>query len=158
MVYRINEWHQTLYVGFSFNWPVNRLWGILFNRFYRLEIHSLMVCISTQLVNCCPHRRRNYMVLVYCCPYTVPSLLPPPPSPPFPMNSIYRHCMTVGGGGGVEMYCWPYSAGVLHSVSDQIQNLQCKIALQPQSKITSKDDIKGLVSLSSFVHGVPCTL
>ena len=44
--------------------------------------------------------------------------------PPFPMYSIYRQCVTVGGGGGdVEMYCGPYSAGVLHSVSDQIQNL-----------------------------------
>ncbi len=37
--------HQTLYVGFSLSWPVNRLCGILFNRFYRLEIHSLMVDI-----------------------------------------------------------------------------------------------------------------
>ncbi len=26
--------------------------------------------------------------------------------------------------GGVELCCRPYSAGVLHSVSDQIQNLQ----------------------------------
>jgi hypothetical protein len=33
----------------------------------------------------------------------------------------------VGGGGGGRrvMLCWrPYSAGVKHSVSDQIQNLQ----------------------------------
>jgi hypothetical protein len=49
--------------------------------------------------------------------------------PPFPLYSIhvYRQCVTVGwrvGGGGVEMYCGPYSAGVLHSVSDQIHNLQ----------------------------------
>jgi hypothetical protein len=29
-----------------------------------------------------------------------------------------------GGGGCFEIYCGPYSAGVLHSVSDQIQNLQ----------------------------------
>jgi hypothetical protein len=28
-----------------------------------------------------------------------------------------------------------------------------KIAVPPQTKMTSKDDIKGLVSLSSFVHG-----
>ena len=32
--------------------------------------------------------------------------------------------MWLWGGGGVELYCGPYSAGVLHSVSDQIQNLQ----------------------------------
>jgi hypothetical protein len=45
---------------------------------------------------------------------------------PFSMYSIYRQCVTVGwvGGRGVEMYCGPYSAGVLHSVSDKIQNLQ----------------------------------
>jgi hypothetical protein len=66
-------------------------------------------------------------ILVYCCPSTVPSLWPPPS--PFPMYSIYRQCVTVGGGGmgGVEMHCGPYSpysAGVLLSVSDQIQNLQ----------------------------------
>jgi hypothetical protein len=36
-------------------------------------IHSWFV-ISTQLVNCCPHGRRNDMVLVYCCPSIVPSL------------------------------------------------------------------------------------
>ena len=29
-----------------------------------------------------------------------------------------------GGGGGVELCFRPYSAGVLHSVSDQIQNLK----------------------------------
>ncbi len=46
--------------------------------------------------------------------------------------------------GGVEMYCGPYSAGVLHSVFDQNQNLQN--SSPPLTKITSKDDIKGLVS------------
>ncbi len=71
--------------------------------------------------------------------------------PPFPKYSIYRQCMTVGDGvEGVKMYCGPYSAGVLHSVSDQIQNLQN--CLPPQTKMISKDDINGLVSLSSFVH------
>ncbi len=43
-------------------------------------IHSWFL-FSTQLVNCCPHGQRNYMVLVYCCPSTVPSLWPSPPSP-----------------------------------------------------------------------------
>jgi hypothetical protein len=50
------------------------------------------------------------------------------------------------------MYCGPYSAGVFHSVSDQIQNLQN--CFTTPNKMTSDDDIKGLVSLSSFVHGV----
>ncbi len=52
--------------------------------------------------------------------------------------------------GGDEMYCGPYSAGVLHSVSDQVQNLQN--CFTTPNKMTSEDDIKGLVSLSSFVH------
>ncbi len=89
-------------------------------------IHSWFV-FSTQCVNCWPHGRRNYMVLVYCCPSTVPSLWPPPPLPPFPMYSLYRQFVTVGGWGEGcwnVLYCGPYSAGVLHSVSDQIQNLQ----------------------------------
>ncbi len=62
-------------------------------------IHSWFV-FSTQLVNCCPHGQRNYMVLVYCCPSTVPSLWPPPPSP-FPMYSLYRQCVTCEGWWGV---------------------------------------------------------
>jgi hypothetical protein len=55
-----------------------------------------------------------------------------------------------GGGGGVELCSRPYSAGILHSVSDQIQNLPNCVTTP--NKITSEDDIKGLVSLSSFVH------
>jgi hypothetical protein len=57
------------------------------------------------------------------------------------MYSIYRQCVTVGVGG-VEMYCGPYSAGVLHS-----RFRTYKIASPPLAKMTSKDDIKGLVSL-----------
>jgi hypothetical protein len=45
--------------------------------------------------------------------YLLSDLLPPPPLP----NVHYIL-------GGDEMYCGPYSAGVLHSVSDQIQNIQ----------------------------------
>jgi hypothetical protein len=43
------------------------------------------------------------------------------------------------------MYCGSYSAGVLHSVSDQIQNLQN--CFTTPNKNDSKDAIKGLVSL-----------
>ncbi len=57
------------YVGFSFSWPVNRICGIIFNRFIDWRyIHSWFV-FSIQLVNCCPHGRRNYtcvLLPLYC--------------------------------------------------------------------------------------------
>jgi hypothetical protein len=61
-------------------------------------------------------------------------------SSPLP-NVQFTDSVRLWGGGGVEMYCGPYSAGVLHSVSDQIQNLQN--CFTTPNKITSKDDIKG---------------
>jgi hypothetical protein len=67
--------------------------------------------------------------------YLLSDLLPLPPSQC--TVQVYADCG--GTVGGVEMYCGSYSAGVLHSVPGQIQNLQ--------AKMTSKDDIKGLVSL-----------
>ncbi len=73
-------------------------------------IHSWFI-FSTQLVNCCPHGRRNYTLLVAPLLYLLSDLLPPSQC----TVHIYRQCVTVGGGGGVEMYCGPYSAGVLHS-------------------------------------------
>ncbi len=77
-------------------------------------------------------------------PYLLSDLPPPPPQKTnCTLYSIYRHCVAVGGGGGggggVELCCRPYSAGVLHSVSDQIQNLQ--IASPTPTKMTSSDDI-----------------
>ena len=53
--------------------------------------------------------------------YLLSDLLPPPPLPNVQYIQTVCDC---GGWGGVEMYCGPYSAGVLHFVSDQIQNLQ----------------------------------
>ncbi len=68
------------------------------------------------------------------------------PLPYFPMYSIYRQCVTVGGGwGGVEMYCGQYSAGVYTLFLTRFRTY--KIASPPLTKMTSKDDIKGLVSL-----------
>ena len=83
-------------------------------------IHSWFV-FSTQLGSCCPHVPRTYtcLLLPLYCTFSLTSS----PLPPFPMYSIYRQCVTVGVGG-VKMYCGPYSAGVLHSVSNEIQNLQ----------------------------------
>ncbi len=110
-------------------------------------IHSWFV-FSTQLVNCCPHGQRNYTcVLVYCCPSTVPSLWPPPPSPPS-QCTVYADSVWLWGGGR-----W----GVLKCTVDHILQefytlfltrfRTYNIASPPQTKMTSKDDIKGLVSL-----------
>ncbi len=57
--------------------------------------------------------------------YLLSDLLPP--SPLHNEQYIQTVCDCGGGWWGVlklEMYCGPYSAGVLHSVADQIQNLQ----------------------------------
>ncbi len=134
--------------AFLFSWPVNIICGIMFNRFYRQEIHSLMVCIFYQLVNCCPHRQRNYMVLVYCCPSTVPSLWPPPSSPlPNVHCTVYTDSVWLVGGvvGGVEMYCGPYLQEFYSLFLTRLKTY--RTASPPQTKKTSKDDIKGLASL-----------
>ncbi len=87
-------------------------------------IHSWFV-FSTQLVNCCAYGGRNYtcVLLPLYCTFSLTSC----PLPPSQCTEycIQKVCYCGGKGGeGVEMYCGPYSAGVLHSVSDQIQNLQ----------------------------------
>ncbi len=116
-----------------------------------IYIHSWFV-FSTQLVNCCLHGRRNYMVLVYCCPSTVPSLWPPPPSPPSQCSVYTDSVWLVGGWWGVlkcpvDHILQEFYTGFLTRFKTY------KISSPPQTKMTSKVDIKGLVSLSSFVHG-----
>jgi hypothetical protein len=61
------------------------------------------------------------------------------------MYSLYRQCVSEGGGG--ELFCVDHilSPGTLHSVSDQIQNLPNYFTTP--KKMTSENDIKGLVSL-----------
>jgi hypothetical protein len=93
-----------------------------------------MLVFSTPLVNCCP------------------SIFSPtsPTPPPLPKVNEQYVCGCVGGGvGGVELYCKPYSTGVYHSVSDQIQNLQN--CYNTPNKNTNKYNILGLVSLR-FLH------
>ena len=89
---------------------------------------------STQLVNCCPYGRRNYTCVLLPI-YLLSDLPTLPPS--------QTKCMWLWGGGGVELCCRPYSAGVLHSVSGQIQILQN--CYTTPNKWPRKDDIKGLV-------------
>ncbi len=93
--------------------------SLVFNRVYRLEIQSLMLVFSTPLVNCCPF-------------YFLSDLPHPSPLPKVNVQYIQAVCGCGGWGGGFELCCRPYSAGVQHSVSDQIQNLQH--ATPPQTK------------------------
>ncbi len=102
-------------------------------------IHSFWLAFSTQLVNCCPHGQRNYTRVL------LPLYLLSDPHPfPNKMYSIYRQCVSDGGGWG-DLCCRPHSAGILHSASDQIQKIpNC---FTTPNKMTGEDDIKGLVSL-----------
>jgi hypothetical protein len=70
--------------------------SLVFNRVYRLEIQSVMV-FSTPLVNCCP----LYILSDLPHPYPLPKV-----------NVQYIQTVCGCGGGGVELCCRPYSAGV----------------------------------------------
>ncbi len=112
-------------------------------------IHSVVCIFDPACELLPPWTKEQYL----CTVAPLPSLWPPPPFPLSKLNvlySVYRQCVWLGGGGDVELCTIPYSAVVLHSVSGQIQNLQNCYPTPKQ--MTSKDDIKGLVSLSSFIH------
>ncbi len=149
-------WTNELYkdteplMSFFFNWHVKGLCGIVFNRFYRLEIHSLMAGIFDPACELLPPWTKE---LSLCTDSPLPSLWPPPPLPKLNVQYVQTVC-GCGGGGGVELCCRPYSAGVLHSVSDQIQNLHNWFTTP--NKLTSKDGILGLVTLK-FPSSMLCT-
>jgi hypothetical protein len=89
--------HQTLYVSFSLSQPVNRLCGILFNRFYRPEIHSLMVGIFDPAYELLPPWMKELCLCTVPFPlYLLSDLLPPPFSNK--MYIIYRQCVPGVGG------------------------------------------------------------
>jgi hypothetical protein len=106
-------------------------------------IHSWLI-FSTQLVNCCPYVQRNYTCVLL--PLYLLSDLPPPP-PSQSKCTLYTD----------SVWLWGVGEGVLSCVVDHIlQEFNTlflttfrtyKIAIPPQTKITSKDDIKVLVSL-----------
>ncbi len=130
----------------SFSWPVNRLWGILFNRFYRLEIHSLMVCIFDPAWELLPPRKKELYFTCVLLPLYCTFSLTAFPLSTFPMYSIFRQSVTGGRGGGV-LKC------TVDHILQEFNTLfltrfrTYKIAKQPQTKVTSKDDIKWFVSL-----------
>ncbi len=84
--------------AFLENLPVNELCDMCFNRFYRLDIHSLMVGIFDPACELLP--------LVYGCPSTF-SLTSPPSQC---KHTVYEDNVWMWGGG-VELCCRPYSAG-----------------------------------------------
>jgi hypothetical protein len=85
---------------------------------------------------------------MYCCP----SIFSVTSTPSQTKCTVYTDSVCRGGGGWGELCRRPYSPGILHSVSDQIQNLPNYFTTP--TKMTSEGDIKGLVSLSSFVHAL----
>jgi hypothetical protein len=104
-------------------------------------IHSWFV-FSTQLVNCFPHGRRNYtcVLLPLYCTFSLTSS-PLPPS----QWTVYTDNAWLWGGG-----CW----NVLWTIFCKefyilflTRFRTYKIASPPQTKMTSKDDITGLVSI-----------
>ncbi len=108
-------------------------------------IHSWFV-FSTQLSELCPMDAGT--ILVYCCPSTLPSLWPPPPSPPSQCTVQYMQTVCdCGGGGGCRNALWAIFCRSFIYTLFLTRFRTYKIASPPQTKMTSKDDIKGLVSL-----------
>jgi hypothetical protein len=85
-----------------------------------------MVCIFDPVCELLPPWTKElYLCTVVPLLYLLSDLLPPPPLPKLNVQYIQTVCGCGGWGvGGVEVYCGPYFAGISHSVSDQIQNLQ----------------------------------
>jgi hypothetical protein len=114
-------------------------------------IHSWFVFL-TQLVNCCPHGGRNHTCVLLSL-YLLSDL---PPFPKLNVQYIQTVCVAVGGGG------WGMSNCVVDHILQEFHTLfltrfrTYKIASPPQTKMTSKDDIKGFVSLN-FLRPCPTT-
>ncbi len=112
-------------------------------------IHSLVGIFWPSLWTVAPMDEGT--IFVYCCPSIFSLTSPPSPLPK--LNVQYIQTDSVCLRGGVELCCRPYSAGILHSVSDQIQN-QPNCFTTP-NKMASEDDMKGLVSLKFLRPWLP---
>ncbi len=120
--------------AFLKNWPVNGICGIVFNRFYRLEKHSLiLVGIFDPACELLPPWTKE----LYSCTVAPLSSLSLTPTPSQTKCTVYTDSVCLRGGG--DLCCRPYSAGILHSASDQIQKLpNC---FTTPNKMTGEDDI-----------------
>ncbi len=118
-------------------------------------MHSLMVCVFDPACELLPPWMKElYLCTVVPLLYILSDLLPPPP--PLP-NVQFMQTVCDCGGWGV--------GGVLKCTVDHILQefytlfltkfRTYKIASPPQTKMTSKDDIKGLVSLKFLP---PCSV
>ncbi len=132
--------------AFLENWPVN---GLVFNRFNRLELHSLMVGIFDPACELLPPWTKE---LYLCTVAPLPSFWPPPPSQT--KCTVYTDSVWLWGGG-VVLNC------VVDHILQEFYTLflttfrTCKIASPTQTKISSKANIYGLKSLKLFR---PCPL
>ncbi len=89
-----------------------------------------------------PWAKELYLCAVAPLLYLLSDLLPP-----FPMYSIYRLCDCGGWGGGVLKCTVDHILQEFYSLFLTIFRTY-KIAFSPpQTKMTSKDDIKGIMSL-----------
>jgi hypothetical protein len=105
-------------------------------------IHSLVGIFDPACELLPPWKRGT--ILVYFCP-SIFSPTSSPPSPPSPTKcTVYTDSVCLGGGGWIVL-CRPYSAEILLPVSDQMQNLPNDFTTP--NKMTSENDIEGLVSL-----------
>ncbi len=103
-------------------------------------IHSLVGIFEPACELLPPWTKELYL----CTVAPLSSLWPPSPLPKLNVQFIRTVCVWGGGEGGWIVLCRPYSAGILHSVSDQMQNLPNYFTTP--NTMTSENDIRGLVS------------
>ncbi len=104
-------------------------------------IHSLVGIFDPACELLPPWTKELYL----CTVAPLSSLWPPPPLPK--LNVLFIQTVSVRGGEGEGwiVLCRPYSAGILHTVSDQMQSLPNYFTTP--NKVTRENDIKWLVSL-----------
>ncbi len=110
-------------------------------------IHSWMIFF--QLVNCCPHGRRKYTCVLLPL-YSTFSLTS---SPLLKETVQYDSCVAVVEGGGRLNCTVDHILQVFYTLF--LTKFRTYKIVSPPQKMTSNDDIKGLVSLK-FLR--PCSI